>query len=89
MREWAVRMALDHTWATIRPLDGDHILCREDRLLAKLERMEQQIAGYKRDAAIVSDIESRRRTSVINRLTMRRQLNAWTTSNGNYPDVRI
>ncbi len=30
-------------------------------MFAKLEGMEQRIAGYKRDAAISSDIESRRR----------------------------
>jgi len=55
--------ALEQWWKDVeqRPV-VDLAACKIlSRMLAKLEGMEQQIAGYKRDTAISSDIESRRR----------------------------
>lgn len=55
--------ALEQWWKDVerRPM-VDIAACKIlSRMLAKLEGMEQQIAGYKRDTAVSSDIASRRR----------------------------
>lgn len=55
--------ALEQWWKDVerRPV-VDIAACKIlSRMLAKLEGMEQQIAGYKRDTAVSSDIASRRR----------------------------
>lgn len=55
--------ALEQWWQDVerRPV-ADFAACKIlSRMVAKLEGMEQQIAGYKRDIGVASDIESRRR----------------------------
>ncbi len=55
--------ALEHWWKDVekRPV-ADISACKIlSRMLSKLEGIEQELAGYKRDASVSSDIESRRR----------------------------
>ena len=55
--------ALEDWWRDVenRPV-ADIAACKIlSRMLGKLEGIEQQLAGYKRDTAAVLDIESRRR----------------------------
>jgi hypothetical protein len=55
--------ALEQWWGDVerRPV-ADIAACKIlSRMLGKLEGIEQQVAGYKRDTAAVADIESRRR----------------------------
>lgn len=55
--------ALEQWWKDVEQRRvADLAACKMlSRMLSKLEGMEQQIAGYKRDTAVASDIESRRR----------------------------
>ncbi|WP_161633187.1 MULTISPECIES: RNA-binding domain-containing protein [unclassified Labrenzia] len=55
--------ALEEWWGDVerRPV-ADFSACKLlSRMLGKLEKIEQQLAGYKRDTEVASDFESRRR----------------------------